>query len=30
LEEMQLGGSYFRGMRQFGFGQYMNSIPKAA
>ena len=30
LDEMQLGGSYFRGMRQFGFGQYMNSIPKAA
>ena len=23
-------GSYFRGMRQFGFGQYINSIPKAA
>jgi hypothetical protein len=23
-------GTYFRGMRQFGFGQYINSIPKAA
>ncbi len=30
LQEIQLGGSYFRGLRQFGFGQYINSIPKAA
>ena len=30
LQEMQLGGSYFRGLRQFGFGQYINSNPKAA
>ena len=30
LQEMQLGGAYFRGMRQFGFGQYINSNPKAA
>ena len=30
LQEMQLGGSYFRGLRQFGFGQYLNSIPRAA
>ena len=30
LQEMQQGGAYFRGMRQFGFGQYINSIPMAA
>ena len=37
LEEMQLAGGvskasarYFAGLRQFGFGQYMNGIPRAA
>jgi hypothetical protein len=30
LQEIATGGSYFRGMRQFGFGQYINAIPKAA
>ena len=30
LQEMQQGGTYFRGMRQFGFGQYINSLPMAA
>jgi len=29
LQDLQQG-AYFRGMRQFGFGQYINSIPMAA
>jgi hypothetical protein len=29
LQDLQQG-AYFRGMRQFGFGQYINNIPMAA